>query len=428
MIPSMNEKTEKNIRSIKALLIIFLILAMLAISKAASTVTIRILLSMFIFLLVLPLVTALEKAKFPSWLATGIAVLVIIVVVLFFVWFVFFSVDLLIQKVPTYSERINDLDGLLTSIASRWIDIPENASFFSTLNIDWVGGVIMPVLRQVSSSTIGIMSNVVIIILMTVFLLGERHMIVPKFMNFVEDDAPDTLYNENERGNEKVSNVWDRIVKQVSRYISIKVFVSLVTGALFYAIAMIIQLDFAFLWGVMAVVLNFIPTIGSILITVLMILMSIIQFAPSIGPIIFVVVSTILVQNIIGNFLDPKLSGNGLNLSPFIILVALAVFGYLWGIVGMFLAVPLLSVLQIICANVDYTRPVAMLISSGRSYKKQDRDRMNKRRMQRPVWMGKGPRGQRGQKGQKTQKNTQNEFEFADDIMFPDRQPPKPNK
>ena len=419
MIHTMNEKTEKNIRSIKVLLIVFLILAMLAVSKAASTVTIRIMLSMFIFLLVLPLVTALEKAKFPSWLATGIAVLVIIVVVLFFVWFVFFSVDLLIQKVPTYSDRINDLDGLLTSIASRWIEIPENTSFFSTLNIDWVGGVIMPVLRQVSSSTIGIMSNVVIIILMTVFLLSERHMIVPKFLNFVEDDDPDTLYNENDRGTEKVSNVWDRIVKQVSRYISIKVFVSLITGALFYAIAMIIHLDFALLWGVLAVVLNFIPTIGSILITVLMILMSIIQFAPSLGPIIFVAVSTILVQNVIGNFLDPKLSGNGLNLSPFIILVALAVFGYLWGIVGMFLAVPLLSVLQIICANVDYTRPVAMLISSGRSYKKQSNDRINRRRGQRPGRMG---------KGQKGQKAMQNEFEFADDVMFPDRNTTKPKK
>ncbi|MBR2282258.1 MAG: AI-2E family transporter [Spirochaetales bacterium] len=416
---TMNEKTEKNIRSIKVLLIIMLILAILGISKVASTVTTRILLSVFIFLLVLPLVTALEKAKVPAALATVIAVLVMIVVVLFFVWFVFFTVDLLIQKVPAYSDRINDLDGLLTGIASRWIEIPENTSFFSTLNIDWVGGVIMPVLRQVSSSAISIVSNVVIIILMTVFLLGERHMIVPKFLNFVEDEENETLYSDNDRGKGKVSTVWDRIVRQVSRYISIKVFVSVITGILFYLIAIVIKLDFALLWGVMAIIMNFIPTIGSILITVLMILMSLIQFAPSLGPIIFVAVSTILVQNIIGNFLDPKLSGNSLNLSPFIILVALAIFGFLWGIVGMFLAVPLLSVVQIICANVDYTRPVAMLISSGRSYKKQDKERMNRRRVHKAGRNGKGQKGQR---------NVQNEFEFADDIMFPDRDTTKPKR
>ncbi len=422
MIYSMNEKTEKNIRAIKVLLIVMLVITMLAISKLAATVTIRIMLSFFIFLLVLPLVSALEKAKFPSWLATVIAVLVIICVVLFFVWFVFFSVDMLIQKVPTYSDRINDLDGLLKSIASRWIDFDEDTSFFSTLGIDWVGGVIMPVLRGVSSSTISIISNVVIIILMTVFLLGERHMIVPKILNFISDD--DELYpdDEHEVSNDKVSTVWYRIVKQVSKYISIKVFVSIITGALFYTIAIVVKLDFALLWGVMAVVLNFIPTIGSIVITVLMILMSLIQYAPSVGPIIFVAVSTILVQNIVGNFLDPRLSGNSLNLSPFVILVALAIFGYLWGVVGMFLAVPLLSVLQIICANVEYLRPVAMLISSGRSYKKQAKERGFRKKNNRSQ---NGIRPRKPNAGHKNARNGKggsvDDFEFADDIMFPDR-------
>ncbi len=401
----MNEKTEKNLRTIKIVLILLLILSILAVSKAASTVTIRIMLSMFIFLLVLPLVSALEGAKFPSWLATVIAVLVIVVVVFFFVWFMSFTVDMLIQKIPTYGDRINALDGLLKSIVSKWIEIPDDITFFSTLNIDWVGGVLMPVLRQFSSSAISIMSNVVIIILMTVFLLGERHMIVPKFMNFMDNEEQ----RDEGRGDERVSVVWDRIVRQISKYISIKVFVSIITGALFYLIAVIIGLDFAHLWGVLAVVLNFIPTIGSIVITVLMILMSIVQFAPTVAPIIFVAVSTILVQNIVGNFLDPRLSGNSLNLSPFIILVALGVFGYLWGFVGMFLAVPLLSVVQIICANVELTRPIAMLISSGKSYKKQSRERSARRRP------GKGSRGQRGGKGQ-----IKDGFEYSDDIMFPD--------
>ncbi|MFC2821658.1 MAG: AI-2E family transporter [Sphaerochaeta sp.] len=361
----MTEKTEKNITTISTVLAVMLLIVILAVSKISGTVSIRILLALFIFLLELPLVSALEKAKFPSWLATLIAILVLVVVVVFFVWFVFFSVDLLIKKIPVYASRINDLDGVLKSIASRWIEIPEDVSFFSSLEIDWVGSVIMPMLRSVSSSTISILSSVLIIILMTVFLLGERHMIVPKVMNFVTNGLEE----------EKVAVILERIVKQVSKYLSIKVFVSLLTGGLFYVIAVSVKLDFAVLWAVMAVVLNFIPTIGSIIITVLMIVMSIVQFAPSIVPIIIVTVSTILVQNIIGNFLDPRLSGNSLNLSPFIILVGLSVFGFVWGIAGMFLAVPLLSILQIICANVDNTRPIAMLISSGRSYKKQVKEK-----------------------------------------------------
>ena len=386
----MNEKTEKNIRTIRSIMVALIILVSLAICKISGAVSIRILMSFFIFLLVLPLVTALEKAKFPSWLATTIAVLVIIIVVLFFVWFVFFSVDMLIQKIPSYASRINDLDVILKNMARRWVDIPDGQSFLSFLKIDWVGSIIMPTLRSVSSSAIGVLSNVLIIILMTVFLLGERHMVIPKMMNFIPA-----------RDEDKISNIWDRIVKQVSRYISIKVFVSIVTGVIFYVIAIIVKLDFALLWGVMAVVLNFIPTIGSIIITALMILMAIIQFAPSIGPILFVAIGTILTQNIIGNFLDPRLSGNSLNLSPFVILAALGIFGYVWGVVGMFLAVPLLSVVQIICANIDAARPLAMLISSGRSYKKNFRDRFERRRPSR--------------------KQAQNSYgKYSDDFMFPD--------
>lgn len=386
----MNEKTEKNIRTIRSIMVALIILISLAICKISGAVSIRILMSFFIFLLVLPLVTALEKAKFPSWLATIIAVLVIIIVVLFFVWFVFFSVDMLIQKIPSYASRINDLDVILKNMARRWVDIPDGQSFLSFLKIDWVGSIIMPTLRSVSSSAIGVLSNVLIVILMTVFLLGERHMVIPKMMNFIPA-----------RDEDKISNIWDRIVKQVSRYISIKVFVSIVTGVIFYVIAIIVKLDFALLWGVMAVVLNFIPTIGSIIITALMILMAIIQFAPSIGPILFVAIGTILTQNIIGNFLDPRLSGNSLNLSPFVILAALGIFGYVWGVVGMFLAVPLLSVVQIICANIDAARPLAMLISSGRSYKKNFRDRFERRRPSR--------------------KQAQNSYgKYSDDFMFPD--------
>ncbi|MBR4477771.1 MAG: AI-2E family transporter [Spirochaetales bacterium] len=386
----MNEKTEKNIRTIRSIMVALIILVSLAICKISGAVSIRILMSFFIFLLVLPLVTALEKAKFPSWLATIIAVLVIIIVVLFFVWFVFFSVDMLIQKIPSYASRINDLDVILKNMARRWVDIPDGQSFLSFLKIDWVGSIIMPTLRSVSSSAIGVLSNVLIVILMTVFLLGERHMVIPKMMNFIPA-----------RDEDKISNIWDRIVKQVSRYISIKVFVSIVTGVIFYVIAIIVKLDFALLWGVMAVVLNFIPTIGSIIITALMILMAIIQFAPSIGPILFVAIGTILTQNIIGNFLDPRLSGNSLNLSPFVILAALGIFGYVWGVVGMFLAVPLLSVVQIICANIDAARPLAMLISSGRSYKKNFRDRFERRRPSR--------------------KQAQNSYgNYSDDFMFPD--------
>lgn len=387
----MTDKNDRNIKTIKTILITLLVFAILAISKISGEVSVCILLSLFVFVLVLPLATGLERLHFPKWLATIIAILFIVVVIMFFVWFVFFSVDTLISEVPKYAARINDLDGLLKGMLGKWIEVPEDMSLLSTLNIDWVGGVLMPTLRSVSSSAISILKNVLIVILMTAFLLMERHAIIPKLMNF----APESM------GADRMSGLWERIVKQVSKYISIKVLISLVTGGLFYIVGLVVGLDFAFLWAVLAVVLNFIPTIGSIVITVLMIIMSIVQFAPNIGPILVVAISTVLIQNIIGNFIDPKLSGNSLNLSPFIILVALSVFGYVWGIVGMFLAVPLLSIVQIVCANMEETRPIAMAISSGRSFIRETKKR-----------------GLRKKPLRQTQKKDDT---FSDDIMFPDK-------
>ena len=215
----------------------------------------------------------------------------------------------------------------------------------------------------------------------------ERHTLIPKITYAASKDKEG-----------RVQAIWDRINRQVSKYIGIKSIVSVITGAFFYIVGKSVGLDFAFLWGVLAVVMNFIPTIGSIVITVLTIFMAVVQFLPNWTPILIVAAGTILTQNIIGNIIDPRLQGNQLNLSPFVILVALSVFGYVWGIVGMFLAVPLLSVLQIVFANMEETKPIAILMSSGNSF-----------------------RTETGAKPSKFQKHSKPQDEkFEGDILFPE--------
>ncbi len=406
------DKKEKYLKHIKMLLSVLLVIAVMAICKVSGEVSITLLLSLFIFILVLPLVNSLEKLKVPSWLATIIAVLLIIILMFAFVWFVFYTVDVLVRKVPTYASKLNDVDNFVQALVGKWVDLPEDFSIFNLIQIDWVGGVVMPMLKSVSSSTVGILSNALVTILMTVFLLLERHSLIPKLRyaaNYnrksirkpiFEDEQSTAESSENQ--DDKVQKIWDRINKQVSKYIGIKTIVSIITGAMFYIVAKSVGLDFAFLWGVLATVLNFIPTIGSIVITVLTIFMAIIQFLPNWTPILIVAAGTILTENIIGNFIDPRLQGNQLNLSPFVILVALSVFGYVWGIVGMFLAVPLLSVLQIVFANMDETKPIAMLISSGHSFNTEVQG------------THKAPRKKKVSKG------NENPDSYYGDIMFPE--------
>lgn len=390
MISSMNgtpDRKERLLKQIKTLLSAILVVIVMVICKVTGDVSITIVLSLFLFVLMLPIVNSLEKAKFPSWLATLIAVLIVVVLMLAVVMFLFYTVDVLVRKVPTYASKLNDLDVFLKGLLGKWFDIPEDVSVFSIMEIDWVGGVIMPALRSVSSSAVGIGRNVLVTLLMAVFLLLERHTLIPKITYAASKDKEG-----------RVQAIWDRINRQVSKYIGIKTIVSVITGAFFYIVGKSVGLDFAFLWGVLAVVMNFIPTIGSIVITVLTIFMAVVQFLPNWTPILIVAAGTILTQNIIGNIIDPRLQGNQLNLSPFVILVALSVFGYVWGIVGMFLAVPLLSVLQIVFANMDETKPIAILMSSGNSF-----------------------RTETGAKPSKFQKHSKPQDEkFEGDILFPE--------
>ena len=93
--------------------------------------------------------------------------------------------------------------------------------------------------------------------------------------------------------------------------------------------------------------------------------MSFIQFYPEMEPILAVSLSVIATQVALGNILDPRLQGRRLNLSPFLILVSLLVWGWLWGVVGMFLAVPIMAIIKIVCENIPALRPIAILMGSG---------------------------------------------------------------
>jgi predicted PurR-regulated permease PerM len=125
--------------------------------------------------------------------------------------------------------------------------------------------------------------------------------------------------------------------------------------------------------------------------------MALLQFFPNWANIIYVAVLMISIQMVLGNILDPRMQGVQLNLSPFVILVSLSLWGFIWGVAGMFLAVPITSVIQILCANVQSLKPVAVMIGSGKSYRKmleEERKRSEMRKMRKEERQNK--RKQRG--------------------------------
>ncbi|MEJ5351646.1 MAG: AI-2E family transporter [Melioribacteraceae bacterium] len=148
----------------------------------------------------------------------------------------------------------------------------------------------------------------------------------------------------------KLRKTFKDITEQIQKYIITKFLISISLGILIGTILWLYGVEFYIVWATIAVLLHFIPNIGSVIGVALPALMTLIQYE-SVGYALLVTATIIIVQNIIGNIIEPQIFGNRLGLNPLVILFSLMVWGYLWGIAGMFLSVPLTAVLKIIISN-----------------------------------------------------------------------------
>jgi predicted PurR-regulated permease PerM len=133
-------------------------------------------------------------------------------------------------------------------------------------------------------------------------------------------------------------------------------------GFIFGFILWLFGVDFYFVWGFLCFFSHYVPNIGSLISTILPGLTALLQFDNIITPIIIIIL-LIVVQNVIGNILEPKYLGDQLDLSPLLLLLSLIFWGYVWGIVGMILSVPIMSMIKIVLSKFEGTKSVAILMS-----------------------------------------------------------------
>jgi predicted PurR-regulated permease PerM len=184
------------------------------------------------------------------------------------------------------------------------------------------------------------------------FILAERDAFLKRLVNQI--------------GSENAAPILDsikQINQSVQEYLGLKTLISFLTGALVTIVLIIAGVDFALLWGVLTFILNFIPTIGSIIATVPPITITLFQ-SGSITKTIIIIILLLCIQFVVGSVLEPRLMGRGLNLSPLVVLFSLIFWGWLWGIPGMLLSIPLTAAIRIAMEQIDATKTVAALISS----------------------------------------------------------------
>jgi predicted PurR-regulated permease PerM len=359
--PIIDKFTESS-KSIKTLTIVVSIFLILLCMKVAKTVMIPIAFAIFIMLILYPLLEKMDKLGLPSWFSNMLGLVLFLTFIVLLGWLLFIIIQTLIVGLPAYANKVTMIDKILTEKLADVLNLQQGETVLSGLQIDWLNFALSS-LSNISSQFATIIKNILLITLFLFFLLSERRTIEPKIVeSFSKSRA------------KMIVAITERTTKQISRYLLIKFLISTVTGVLFFLTAFVTGLDFAPLWGVAAFVLNFIPSIGSLMVTIATIVMAIIQFTPDAVSIIYVAVLAVSIQMVVGNIIDPKLQGIQLGLSPFILLISLSLWGFIWGIPGMFLAVPLTSILQILCINIPSLRPLAIMSGSGKSIQRQHKE------------------------------------------------------
>ncbi len=206
----------------------------------------------------------------------------------------------------------------------------------------------------VGASAAGIAASVGMIIIYILFLFFEQETFRNKIKNLFA----------NKRQSKKYAYIIESVDKNMKRYLFMKTIISGLTGLSAYILLRVIGLEFAGAWAFMIFILNYIPTLGSIMACALPILFAF-ATGSSFEMVFFTAVGLIGLEILFGNILDPKLTGKALNLSTLAILINLVFWGMIWGVVGMFLSVPLLMIIFIITAQFDSTRPIAVLLSAN---------------------------------------------------------------
>jgi AI-2 transport protein TqsA len=281
----------------------------------------------------------------PYWVANGISIAIVAAFVLMIVGIIAGQVDAVMGLAPRYAERAQQI---ITDLVS-WLGDDVTAGLVNAMGeIDIASQV-----RWVAGSAGYVLTTVFLIMIYIGFLMAERAHSTQKF---------DRLFPDDHRA-QAVRSVLEAIGHSIRRYVLIKTIVSTLTGLLTYGLLSLLGLDFAETWGLLAFFLNFIPNIGSIVAAALPILAGMVQFEDW-TPVVIIFFGLGGLQFVIGNILEPLLMGRTLNLSSFVIILSLTFWGAIWGIVGMFLAVPIMVMIMIVCSHVPPLRPLAILLSS----------------------------------------------------------------
>lgn len=252
------------------------------------------------------------------------------------------------SSLPGYQQRLDGIiQGALRFIAARIDGIDSLQSLSDMIDPGWAMGLAASILNALKD----VLTNVFLIFFTMIFILLEASTVDTKvraaFGRSTESLRRPRIFLSN-----------------LGRYLGIKTVVSVATGLLAGLLTWAIGVDFPLLWAMLAFLLNYVPTIGSIIAAVPAVLLALVQLGPAEAS--ATALGFIAINVVFGNFLEPRLMGYGVGISPLVVFVGLVFWGFIFGPVGMLLSVPLTMTLKLGLENDARTRWIAILIGSER--------------------------------------------------------------
>ncbi|MGM0620455.1 MAG: AI-2E family transporter [Bacteroidota bacterium] len=344
----------------KRIYIFLIIVTLVMVLIYAQGIIIPFILAILFLFLIRVIRSILSKIKYidklPKWSLTIISSVLLLTFLVFTVEMISQNIQQLSRTLPVYEANVNKITNSINQQFN--VDLSTMVSDFADeLNF---GGI----LSKIFSTLTGLFGDAFMVLLYLIFLLLEEP-ILPKKVKAMYPDQKN--YN-------RVNGLIKKIDKSVSNYLAVKTLVSLITGMLSYFVLLIIGVDAPLFWSFLIFVLNFIPSIGSLIATLFPTVFAMLQFG-EITPAILVLAIVGAIQLIMGNLVEPRIMGTSLNISPLVVFLTLALWGVMWGVTGMLLSVPITVIIIIIMSEFPDTRPIAVLLSQhGKINKKEEEE------------------------------------------------------
>jgi AI-2 transport protein TqsA len=339
----MTERDNSPLKSFQIMVILASFVVIVAGMKAAESIIVPFLLSLFIAIIALPPYLWLQKKKVPRGIALVIIILAFLSSIFLIGVLIGTSVNDFLTKLPFYEQKLQTQTQALLSwlVEKKYIE-PD----FQISNA-FKPGVILDIVGNVFNQLSNLFANGFLILLTVIFMMLEVSSLPNKINNMSSDPEA------------SLSRI-KAVTQNINKYITLKTIMNLCNALLVTIFLFFMGVDYYLLWGLLAFMLNYIPTIGSFLALLPPALLALIQFG--FVEAIVVVIGFIIINTLIGNIIEPRFMGKGLGLSTLVVFLSLIFWGWVLGPIGMLLSVPLTITIKIALDSSEETRWLSVLL------------------------------------------------------------------